>query len=151
MTSGMHCRPFEGRHLVFYLKIMCFFRGLLKKIYFFHFFLENELDIGKINRKVLWRYKKVTKCKKTQFSTLKIATCEAFLINTKILSFSQKNWRLAMHRRNKNVELCLRIAFYISVPNFRAPGPIMKLFYLEQYAVPLKAKTMSSRYNIIAM
>ena len=67
-----------------------------------------------------------------QCSIFKIATCEDFLKNTKILNFKKKN-KKTMHRRIKKNP---KITFYISVPNFRALGPIMN-FFLERYC-PLK-------------
>ena len=75
-----------------------------QKLYFLIFFL-NGLDVRNINNKKLWSYQ----MKNLQCSFLKIATCEAFLINTKILSFSKKTRKLCIIKKSTNQNIFFHI------------------------------------------
>ena len=59
-----------------------------------------------------------------QCAIFKIATCEEFLINTKILSFFKKKSKTMHH--TKKIPGIRTFFFHISVPNFKALGQIIK-------------------------
>ena len=70
--------------------------------------------------------------KNLKCSIFKIATCEAFLINTKKLSFSKKKKKtrkLCIVQNKSHESKHSFYTFYISLPNFRALGPVIKIFY----------------------
>ena len=50
--------------------------------------------------------------------------------------FFQRNSKTMHHRKKSHEQKSLRITFYISVPNFRDLGPIIKFFLID--SVPLK-------------
>ena len=86
-----------------------------------------------------------------QCAIFKIATCEEFLINTKILSFFKKIRKLCIiQKKKKKIPGIRTFFFHISVPNFKALGQIIK--NIGTYVLSggplifLEKKSLYSRY-----
>ena len=102
-----------------------FFSKFWKKIFFIHFFLK-RIRCSKYKQQGILKVLISYQMQNLQCSFCKIATCEAFLITTKILSFSKKKSETMHHTKQSHESKHSFSTFYISLPNFKALGSIIK-------------------------
>ena len=102
-----------------------FFFLNFQKLYFFTFFLK-RIRCSKYKQQGIVKVLISYQMQNLQCSFYKITTCEAFSINTKILSFLKKLENYASYKKKSRESKHCFSSFYISLPNFKAFGSIIK-------------------------